>query len=113
MRIITLCYTLLLCGSLFAQESQRTLPPVPGTPEARLMEAGLLMEKDGRQRQTAIALTLAGAFLGGTIVAISDGDASMAAPGLAIGGLCAMVGLGLNISAAGKAKRAGIILQGK
>lgn len=113
MRNTMLLCTTFLCCSLFAQERPNTLPPVPATAEARLLEAGMLMEKDGKQRQAAIGLTLAGALLGGSIAVMAEGDAAMATPGLAIGGICALAGFGLNISAAGKAKKAGWVLQGK
>ena len=113
MRSIMLLCTTFLCCSLHAQDSPKTLPPVPNTAEARLMEAGMLMEKDGRQRQAAIGLTLGGAFVGGAIAAVSEGDPDMATPGLAIGGICAVAGIGLNLSAAGKAKRAGALLKAR
>ena len=112
LRVLGLCSALLMAPAMRAQNATNTLPPVP-TSETRLIDAGQLIEKDGKLRRTSILLTLGGGLLGGLIFAAADGDAEMIAPGAILMGGCAVVGIGLNLSAAGKARKAGLLLQGK
>jgi hypothetical protein len=112
LRVLSLCSALLMAPAMRAQNATNTLPPVP-TSETRLIDAGQLIEQDGKLRRTSVLLTLGGGLLGGLLIAGSDGEDFMAVPGVLIIGGCALVGVGLNLSASGKARKAGLILQGK
>ena len=112
LRVLGLCSALLMAPAMRAQNATNTLPPVP-TSETRLINAGQLIETDGKLRRMSVLLTLGGGLLGGMIIAGSEGDDFMAVPGAVIMGGCAVVGVGLNLSAAGKARKAGLLLQGK
>ncbi len=112
LQVAGLCFALLIAPAIHAQTTPSSLPPVPND-ETRLIDAGALIEKDGKLRKTSILLILGGGLLGGLIFAAADGDSEMVAPGAILMGGCAVVGIGLNLSAAGKARKAGLLLQGK
>ena len=114
-RSLLLIPVLLLAVPAFSQLQSREPPAPPPTldlmqvpTDTDVREAGMLLEKAGRKRQTAFWVYLASGVVGGMAAAM---DPETAGAPLALAGVGAVVGLGLNYSAAGNEKRAGIALQ--
>ena len=65
---------------------------------------GILLEKAGKNKNTAIGITLGGAALAGMVIAM---DSDNAGPAAGIGAAFCIVGLGINIGANNKIRKAG------
>lgn len=75
-----------------------------------LLQVGQLIEKDGKKRSTALLLSLGGSIL---VASSALMDADQRTPLIALGGVMMGIAIPLNISAAGSAKKAGRMLQGR
>ena len=90
-------------------QAQQAAPVAPATVDLHL--AGQHIEKAGKMRNTAMFTALGMGLLGGAAAAAMDADQRGGA--FVMVGLGACIGIGLNIGANNREKKAGRILQGK
>ena len=76
------------------------------------VEAGRLLEKAGKQRNTALLVVGTGALLAVAMSAQADGDPDMTKTAVMFGGVVGIIGLGINVGANNNERKAGRKLQG-
>lgn len=105
----TVIAAIALCFGLSAIAQQ--LPQ--GPPADKISEAGMHIEKAGKQRTTAQIVTIGTSVLVAGMLAATDGDTDRQMPVFVLGGAGFLVGTVIHFGANSHEKRAGRIMQGK
>ncbi len=101
--------TLILALCCLTVSAQRSLDPAPPQP---VVEAGIHIEKAGKQRTTATLIQIGATVLGGGLLIAADGDKNGQTGALVLLGTGLTIGTVIHFGANAHEKRAGRIMQG-